>query len=44
VNRRASRAVEERLFIVLAAGGLSATAYFKIPPDRVVELGMQIEI
>jgi KUP system potassium uptake protein len=36
--------VEERLFIVLAAGGLSATAYFKIPPDRVVELGVQIEI
>ena len=28
----------------LAAGSLSATAYFRIPPDRVVELGAQIEI
>ncbi len=36
--------VEERLFMLLATGALSATAYFKIPPDRVVELGTQIEI
>ena len=36
--------VEERLFMLLAAGGLSATAYFQIPPDRVVELGTQVEI
>ena len=36
--------VEERLFMLLATGALSATAYFKFPPDRVVELGTQIEI
>jgi KUP system potassium uptake protein len=36
--------LEERLFILLAASNLSATAYFQIPPDQVVELGMQLEI
>jgi KUP system potassium uptake protein len=36
--------VEERLFMALAASGLSATAYFRIPPDRVVEVGAQVEI
>ncbi len=36
--------LEERLFILLAASNLPATAYFQIPPDQVVELGMQLEI
>jgi KUP system potassium uptake protein len=36
--------LEERLFIFLSAGALAATAYFNIPPDRVVELGTQVEI
>ncbi len=36
--------LEERLFILLAASNLSATTYFQIPPDQVVELGMQLEI
>ena len=36
--------VEERVFMALAAGGLAATAYFRIPPDRVVEVGTQVEI
>jgi KUP system potassium uptake protein len=36
--------VAERLFMALAAGGLSATAYFRVPPDRVVEVGTQVEI
>ena len=35
---------QERLFIVLSAGAQSATAYFRIPPDRVVELGTQVEL
>jgi K+ transporter len=30
--------------MLLAAGNLSATAYFGIPPNRVVELGTQVEI
>ena len=32
------------VFTALAAGSLSATAYFKIPPERVVELGTQLEV
>ncbi len=36
--------VEERLFLLLAAGNLSATAYFRLPPGQVVELGIQIEV
>jgi KUP system potassium uptake protein len=36
--------VEARVFTVLSAGNLSATTYFRIPPDQVVELGTQIEI
>ena len=36
--------LEERLFMLLSAGNLSATAYFRIPPDQVVELGLQLEI
>jgi K+ transporter len=36
--------LEERLFLLLAASNLSATAYFRIPPDQVVELGLQLEI
>jgi KUP system potassium uptake protein len=36
--------VEARVFAFLAAGGLSATAYFRIPPERVVELGTQLEV
>jgi KUP system potassium uptake protein len=36
--------LSERVFIGLAASGLSATAYFQIPPGRVVELGAQVEI
>ena len=36
--------VEERLFMLLTATNLPATAYFKLPPDQVVELGFQVEI
>lgn len=34
----------ERLFGLLTKNARSATAYFGIPPDRVVELGEQVEI
>ena len=34
----------EKLFAVMSKNARSATSYFKIPPDRVVELGEQIEI
>jgi KUP system potassium uptake protein len=35
---------QEQLFITLTASALSATSYFNIPPGRVVELGVQIEV
>jgi KUP system potassium uptake protein len=34
----------ERLFALLSRNATTATAYFGIPPDRVVEMGEQIEI
>ena len=34
----------EKLFGVLSKNARSATSYFRIPPDRVVELGEQVEI
>jgi K+ transporter len=30
--------------MALAATKLSATAYFRIPPDQVVELGIQVGV
>ena len=34
----------KQLFAFTARNALSATAYFNIPPNRVVEMGMQIEL
>ncbi|HLA12637.1 MAG TPA: potassium transporter Kup [Pyrinomonadaceae bacterium] len=34
----------EKIFALISANATSATAYFCLPPDRVVELGSQIEI
>jgi KUP system potassium uptake protein len=34
----------EKLFVTMARNSASATAYFKLPTNRVVELGTQIEI
>jgi KUP system potassium uptake protein len=34
----------EQLFIHLANGALDATRFFKLPPERVVEIGSRIEI
>jgi KUP system potassium uptake protein len=34
----------ERLFRFMAQNSQSATAFFRLPPNRVVELGMQVEI
>jgi KUP system potassium uptake protein len=36
--------LQERLFIWLAGSAEDATAYFQIPPDRVVEIGTQIAV
>lgn len=34
----------EKLFIILSRNSLNATAFFHIPPGRVVELGIQVEL
>ena len=34
----------EQLFVLMSSNAISATAFFKIPSDRVVESGMQIEL
>ena len=34
----------ERLFVLMTRNAVRATAFFRIPAERVVELGMQIEI
>jgi KUP system potassium uptake protein len=34
----------ERLFVLMARNAVRANAFFKIPPERVVELGMQVEL
>ena len=43
-SRPGMAAWREKLFAVMARNATTATAYFGIPPDRVVELGEQIEI
>ncbi|ASG23829.1 MULTISPECIES: potassium transporter Kup [Nitrospirillum] len=35
---------QEQVFIALSATALSATTFFDIPPNRVVELGTQVEV
>ena len=34
----------EQLFAVMSRNAVRATSFFRIPPERVVELGMQIEL
>jgi KUP system potassium uptake protein len=36
--------LQEKLFIWLAGSAENATAYFQIPPDRVVEIGTQVVV
>jgi KUP system potassium uptake protein len=45
VTRSPGMAVwRERLFVLMAKNAVRATAFFKLPADSVVELGVQIEI
>jgi len=41
---RGLRRFRMRLFALISRNAIPATAYFGIPPNRVVELGMQIEL
>jgi KUP system potassium uptake protein len=45
VTRRPGMAMwRERLFVLMARNAVRATAYFRLPPERVVELGVQVEM
>jgi KUP system potassium uptake protein len=44
VTRTRMRRWRKRLFALCSRNARSATAYFGIPPNRVVEMGMQIEL
>ena len=34
----------EKLFVVMSRNAVRATAFFRLPPERVVELGVQVEV
>ena len=45
VTRRKGMAVwREHLFVLMARNAVRATAFFRLPPERVVELGVQVEM
>jgi KUP system potassium uptake protein len=45
VTRRRGMAMwRETLFVVMARNAVRATAFFRLPPERVVELGVQVEM
>jgi KUP system potassium uptake protein len=45
VSRRKGMAIwREKLFVLMARNAVRATAFFRLPPERVVELGVQVEM
>jgi KUP system potassium uptake protein len=45
VTRRKGMAVwREKLFVLMTRNAMRATAFFRLPPERVVELGVQVEM
>ncbi len=45
VTRSQGMAVwREKLFVLMARNAVRATAFFRLPPERVVELGVQVEM
>ena len=45
VTRRKDMAIwREKLFVLMARNAVRATAFFRLPPERVVELGVQVEL
>jgi KUP system potassium uptake protein len=43
-HRRGMAIWRENLFVVMARNAVRATAFFRLPPERVVELGVQVEL
>jgi KUP system potassium uptake protein len=44
LKRRGMMLWREKLFSFMSRNALPATDFFRIPPERVVELGIRIEI
>jgi KUP system potassium uptake protein len=45
VTRKRGMAIwREKLFVLMARNAVRATAFFRLPPERVVELGVQVEM
>ena len=45
VTEREGMAIwREKLFVLMSRNAVRATAYFRLPPERVVELGVQVEM
>jgi len=45
VTRRRGMAIwREKLFVLMARNAVRATAFFRLPPERVVELGVRVEM
>ena len=45
VTQRQGMAIwREKLFVLMSRNAVRATAYFRLPPERVVELGVQVEL
>jgi KUP system potassium uptake protein len=45
VTKRKGMALwREKLFVLMARNAVRATAFFRLPPERVVELGVQVEM
>jgi KUP system potassium uptake protein len=45
VARRKGMAIwREKLFVLMSRNAIRATAFFRLPPERVVELGVQVEM
>jgi KUP system potassium uptake protein len=43
-HRRGMAVWREKLFVLMTRNAVRATAFFRLPPERVVELGVQVEI
>jgi KUP system potassium uptake protein len=43
-HRRGMAIWREKLFVLMTRNAVRATAFFRLPPERVVELGVQVEI
>ena len=45
VTRQKGMAIwREKLFVLMTRNAVRATAFFRLPPERVVELGVQVEM